>query len=149
MPRKAKSTALYKIRRKLSDPPPAPVSGRAVRPRRPNQKADPQVSPTTKALALRDEQLAIGPVAAVVPEPAQPFLKWVGGKAQLLVQLEAFFPTQIGRYVEPFTGGGAVFFHLKQKFPTMRAFLRDNNDELINTYRVVRQQPREKVLCLR
>ena len=78
-----------------------------------------------------------------MPEEAQPFLKWVGGKAQLLVQLDEFFPKQIGRYVEPFMGGGAVFFHLKQRFPAMRAFLRDNNDELINTYRVVRHQPRE------
>ena len=77
------------------------------------------------------------------PEEAQPFLKWVGGKAQLLVQLDEFFPTEIGRYVEPFIGGGAVFFHLKQRFPAMRAFLRDNNDELINTYRAVRHQPRE------
>ena len=44
---------------------------------------------------------------------------------------------------EPFVGGGAVFFHLKHRFPQMRAFLRDNNDELINTYKAVRDFPRE------
>lgn len=54
-----------------------------------------------------------------------------------------FFPTQIDRYVEPFVGGGAVYFHLKHRFPRMRAFLRDNNSELINTYLAVRDYPRD------
>src|SRR6267378_775544 len=69
---------------------------------------------------------------------AQPFLKWAGGKGQLLAQFEQFFPTSIISYVEPFLGGGAVFFHLKARFPKMRACLRDNNAELINCYKVVR-----------
>ncbi len=72
---------------------------------------------------------------------AQPFLKWVGGKAQLLPQLDRFFPAAIERYVEPFLGGGAVFFHLKARFPHLRARLRDNNQEVINCYRVVQEQP--------
>jgi D12 class N6 adenine-specific DNA methyltransferase len=86
----------------------------------------------TKTRAFRDEQIAIpyAPAKGVSRE-AQPFLKWVGGKSQLLAQFDQFFPTQIDRYVEPFVGGGAVFFHLKHRFPTMKAFLRDNNDELI------------------
>ncbi len=70
-------------------------------------------------------------------------MKWVGGKAQLLAQFDEFFPAEITRYFEPFVGGGAVFFHLKHRFPRMRAFLRDNNDELINTYKAVRDFPRE------
>jgi DNA adenine methylase len=90
-----------------------------------------------------DEQLALAPVVEISPEEAQPFLKWVGGKTQLLEQFDAFFPANVDRYIEPFVGGGAVFFHLKQRFPQMRAFLRDNNDELINTYRAVRDNPRE------
>src|SRR5439155_19260422 len=69
---------------------------------------------------------------------AQPFLKWAGGKAQLLDQFDPFFPRTIGSYLEPFIGGGAVFFHLKARFPKMRARLRDNNAELVNCYRVVR-----------
>jgi DNA adenine methylase len=120
------------IHRKISDP---------------KYSLDEIVRPHVRKSPLRakvsDEQLAIAPVEAVSPEEAQPFLKWVGGKTQLLAQLDEFFPTQINRYVEPFIGGGAVFFHLKQRFPAMRAFLRDNNDELINTYRVVRSNPRE------
>jgi DNA adenine methylase len=69
---------------------------------------------------------------------AQPFLKWAGGKAQLLAQFERFFPKSIRSYCEPFLGGGAVFFHLKSRFPRMRVALRDNNEELINCYEVVR-----------
>ena len=81
----------------------------------------------------------------VVPKrvEAQPFLKWVGGKASLLRQLEEFFPHEIDRYIEPFLGGGAVFFHLKHRFPDLRALLRDGNKELINTYRMVRDRPEE------
>ena len=74
---------------------------------------------------------------------AQPFLKWAGGKSQLLEQFEPFFPRSIESYCEPFLGGGAVFFHLKARFPKMRAALRDNNSELINCYEVVRDQVRE------
>lgn len=74
---------------------------------------------------------------------AQPFLKWAGGKAQLLGQFEAFFPRSIRSYCEPFVGGGAVFFHLKARFPRMRAVLCDNNPELINCYQVVRDQLEE------
>jgi DNA adenine methylase len=79
------------------------------------------------------------PIARELPaHEAQPFLKWAGGKAQLLEQFEPFFPPSIRSYSEPFLGGGAVFFHLKARFPKMRAALRDNNAELINCYQVVR-----------
>lgn len=94
-----------------------------------------------------DEQLAM---PFVVPKriEAQPFLKWVGGKASLLRQLEGFFPHEIDRYFEPFLGGGAVFFHLKHRFPDLRPFLRDGNKELINCYRVVRDRPDELMRLL-
>jgi DNA adenine methylase len=70
---------------------------------------------------------------------ARPFLKWVGGKQQLLAQLDALFPPDFGRYLEPFVGGGAVFFHLWRmaKLPK-QTLLFDHNPEIINTYRVVR-----------
>ena len=74
---------------------------------------------------------------------AQPFLKWAGGKSQLLAQFDEFFPDRIDRYFEPFVGGGAVFFHLKRRFPRMVAHLRDCNHELINTYIAVRDFPDE------
>jgi DNA adenine methylase len=71
---------------------------------------------------------------------AKPFLKWAGGKQQLLSQFEAYFPSSFERYVEPFIGGGAVFFYLwdTKRLPD-HAFLFDTNAELINTYRVVKQ----------
>ncbi len=65
---------------------------------------------------------------------AGPFLKWAGGKAQLLKQFSPFFPKEFETYFEPFLGGGAVFFHLRPE----RAILADTNPELINVFQVVR-----------
>lgn len=96
---------------------------------------------------LKDEQLAM-PFVVLKRIEAQPFLKWVGGKASLLRQLEEFFPHEIDRYFEPFLGGGAVFFHLKHRFPDMRPFLRDGNKELINSYRAVRDRPEDLMRLL-
>src|SRR5436190_5766983 len=79
------------------------------------------------------------PVPASAPE-GQPFLKWAGGKAQLLEQFKPHFPGMLESYCEPFVGGGAVFFHLRARFPKMRVKLFDNNAELINCYAVVRDQ---------
>ncbi len=110
--------------------------------RRCKQAAREDARPTNHSV-LHDAQLLLGNVDAVVPIAAQPFLKWVGGKGQLLSQLDKFFPKKINRYFEPFVGGGAVFFHLKHRFPRMRAYLRDINPELINTYRAVRDCPQE------
>jgi DNA adenine methylase len=78
--------------------------------------------------------------AARAMTEAQPFLKWAGGKSQLLEQFEPLFPASVRSYSEPFLGGGAVFFHLKARFPKMRAALRDNNSELINCYQLVRDE---------
>lgn len=77
----------------------------------------------------------------MAPRYAKPFLKWAGGKNQLLAQFEAYFPSNFERYFEPFVGGGAVFFHLwnGRKLPA-KLFLFDNNVELINTYRVIRDK---------
>src|SRR5260221_9748465 len=64
---------------------------------------------------FNDEQLAM-PFVMPRRVEAQPFLKWAGGKARLLRQLEEVFSNEIYRYLEPFFGGGAVFFHLKHRF---------------------------------
>ena len=71
----------------------------------------------------------------------RPFLKWAGGKQRLLQQYEAFFPAGFQRYLEPFVGGGAVFFRLWStgRLPGI-ASLFDHNPALINTYRVVRDK---------
>ena len=73
---------------------------------------------------------------------AHPFLKWVGGKRQLLSQLLPFFPDKFHDYYEPFVGGGAVFFALTEGERISRiAYLSDFNTELITTYTVVRDLP--------
>jgi DNA adenine methylase len=123
---------LYRIRRKIPDPDWS--LSEIVRPHVPKSPSRAKVG---------DEQLVIAPVESISPVEAQPFIKWVGGKAQLLAQFDEFFPTEVTRYFEPFIGGGAVFFHLKHRFPKMKAFLRDINGELINTYKAVRDFPKE------
>ena len=68
---------------------------------------------------------------------ATPFLKWAGGKQALLPQLQPYFPTRYARYMEPFVGGGGVFFGLE---PAV-AILGDTNTWLMDTYWVVRERP--------
>lgn len=63
-----------------------------------------------------------------------PFVKWAGGKTQLLSQMERWFPEDHEAYFEPFMGGGAVFFHLLPG----KARLADLNEELMNVYQVVK-----------
>lgn len=74
----------------------------------------------------------------------KPFLKWAGGKRQLLPEIMALMPTQFDRYFEPFIGGGAVFFHAQPK----HSFISDVNEELINCYQIVRDRPQELIASL-
>jgi DNA adenine methylase len=76
---------------------------------------------------------------------ARPFIKWVGGKRQLLPSLVAHSPSTFGRYHEPFLGGGALFFHLR---PT-RAVLSDTNARLIRTWTGIRDQVEDVIALLR
>lgn len=82
---------------------------------------------------------------------AGPFLKWPGGKRKLADRiLAAFGPIPAGaHYVEPFVGGGAVFFALRAKVPSVRAWLSDANGELIHLYQTVRDQPYDLIAELR
>ena len=75
-------------------------------------------------------------------KPPSPFVKWAGGKGQLLPQFQPYFPTRFERYIEPFVGGGAVFFHLYNQghLPEKEVILIDHVEELINGYRVVQSQ---------
>lgn len=70
----------------------------------------------------------------VVPIHCRPFLKWVGGKTQLLPALLTRIPDFKGRYFEPFIGGGALFFNYQPR----RGYISDINPELINAYQVVK-----------
>ena len=83
----------------------------------------------------------------------KPFLKWVGGKTKLLSDIEKNLPKEIKKrkfnYVEPFLGGGAVFFHLVQKFNIEKAYLNDLNNKLIDTYKHVRDRNPELIQKLK
>ena len=73
------------------------------------------------------------PIAPISPKP---FIKWVGGKTQLLPKLIERIPDDFGRYYEPFVGGGALFFRLQPQ----RACLTDINPDLVNLYIVIRDK---------
>ena len=75
---------------------------------------------------------------------AKPFLKWAGGKSQLLEKFLDFYPDELKtgtltNYYEPFIGGGAVFFDVAQRYNLKSALLCDINQELILSYRVIQQ----------
>ena len=82
------------------------------------------------------------PVITDLP-PARPFLKWAGGKRQLLDQLQSHFPPELKsgaltRYVEPFVGSGALFFKVCQSYPVQECLIADVNPELILVYQTVK-----------
>lgn len=86
--------------------------------------------------------------------PARPFVKWVGGKTQLLDDIKKTLPRDLSRrsemtYVEPFVGGGAVLFWILQEYPNItRAVINDINAELICTYRVIKYDVENLILEL-
>ena len=63
---------------------------------------------------------------------AKPFIKWVGGKSQLLEEIREKYPSKIEKYCEPFVGGGAVLFDVLSKFQPKEILINDINKELIN-----------------
>lgn len=73
---------------------------------------------------------------------AKPFLKWAGGKGQLLKEISAYYPFEkdktITKYAEPFVGGGAVLFDVLNKYSPDEVYISDINAELITTYKVIR-----------
>lgn len=74
----------------------------------------------------------------------QPFLKWAGGKRQLLPTIKEYVPQKFTQYYEPFVGAGAVLFFLQPK----KSVINDTNRELINCYRVIKDNPEELLeLC--
>ncbi len=73
-----------------------------------------------------------------------PFLKWVGGKRQIMPAIEQHLPKVIKSYIEPFIGGGAVFFHLQPK----NAIINDFNAELVNVYHVIKNDIENLILDL-
>lgn len=84
---------------------------------------------------------------------AKPFLKWAGGKKQLLNQIQENFPEElltgsITRYIEPFVGGGAVFFYVAQAYPIGEFYILDVNPELILAYQTIQKNVEELIEIL-
>lgn len=77
------------------------------------------------------------------------FVKWAGGKTQLLQQIAIFLPKKIENYYEPFIGGGAVFFYIMQKYKPKYAYISDMNKELIITYQVIRDNVEKLIELLK
>lgn len=73
-----------------------------------------------------------------VNEKAKPFVKWAGGKQALLYQIKRLYPHSIGKYCEPFVGGGAVLFNVLENFCPKEVFINDINPCLINAYKVIK-----------
>ncbi len=82
----------------------------------------------------------------------KPFLKWAGGKGQLLKEIEKYYPFDNGvitKYAEPFVGGGAVLFDILSKYDLDYIYISDINAELINTYVIVRDHIEELIKFLK
>lgn len=86
---------------------------------------------------------------------AKPFIKWVGGKSQLIEQLDALLPADFDdwkniTYIEPFVGGGAMLFYMLQRYPNIQhAIINDINPDLATCYRTVRDNPNQLIESLR
>lgn len=98
------------------------------------------------------KNLSLEEIGQLISEKPKPFVKWVGGKRQLLEQFKKMnlyppekFDPKTGRYFEPFVGGGAVFFDLLPK----RAFLSDLNNELVVTYNVIKNDTESLIKSLK
>lgn len=74
-----------------------------------------------------------------------PFLKWVGGKRQLMPTIKGLMPKNYTNYYEPFVGGGAVLFDVQPK----KAVINDFNEELINVYQTIKENPEELISDLK
>jgi DNA adenine methylase len=105
-----------------------------------------------RIFTLADKRDPIGDSERVMAEKPRPFVKWVGGKRQLLSQFYKMklyppehFDIKTGRYFEPFVGGGAVFFDLLPE----KGFLSDLNKELVTTYNVIKNDIDRLIVSLK
>jgi len=87
------------------------------------------------------------------PATVKPFLKWAGGKAQILESIRSKYPVQLGKsitkYAEPFIGGGAVLFDILSNYDISEVYISDINRELIHTYITVRDELEELISQLK
>ncbi len=105
-----------------------------------------------RVYSLANKDNLFDDVEKIIAEKPKPFVKWVGGKRQLLRQFRKLnlyppelFNARMGRYFEPFVGGGAVFFDLLPE----KAFLSDLNSELVTTYNVIKNDVDALIMSLK
>ena len=94
----------------------------------------------------------MNPFCTIKHDSVKPFLKWAGGKGQLLKEIEKYYPffdKKITKYAEPFVGGGAVLFDILSRYNLEKVYLSDINKELINTYCCIRDNVDELIELLR
>lgn len=85
-------------------------------------------------------------------DKVKPFLKWAGGKSQLLAEIEKFYPFEnkkFNKYAEPFIGGGAVFFDILNRYDLESIYISDTNADLINAYIVIKNNIFELIRILK
>lgn len=85
-------------------------------------------------MSIEKVQFELDLKSSRAPRRAEPFIKWLGGKQALTPQLLPHFPKAYGRYIEPFIGGGAIFFSLEHPV----SVIADQNEWLIDTYKAIR-----------
>ena len=73
----------------------------------------------------------------------KPFVKWAGGKRQIIDKLKKYVPDEFDTYYEPFIGGGALLFELSPK----KAVINDSNEELMNVYECLCDEEKFKKMC--
>ena len=73
----------------------------------------------------------------------KPFVKWAGGKRQIIDKLKEYIPEEFGTYYEPFVGGGALLFELSPK----KAVINDYNEELMNVFRCIKEEEKFNKMC--
>lgn len=89
----------------------------------------------------------------MISNKVKPFLKWAGGKTQLISEIKKMLPNYVYKekftYIEPFVGSGAVLFWMLNNFPNMKqAVINDINEDLINTYKIIASNPKELISFL-
>lgn len=100
------------------------------------------------ALGFAEATVPSSPVAALADkEAAKPFLRWVGGKTRLLPKILPYLPEKIENYHEPFLGSGAIFFAIQSRI-SGASYLSDLNDELINIWSIVKDDPERLLFSL-
>lgn len=84
-----------------------------------------------------------------IHDTPKPFVKWAGGKRQLLSELDKHIPDTFGTYFEPFLGGGAMLFHMLEKNQKQACVVSDLNSDLVLSYVTIRDKVSELISCLK